>query len=268
MTLVRLGCLVTLALYPSVHTTGVFEQTLTSFGDASGTWEAATTADGVVDVLHLWGTRVVEMLRRDAGRDAESGRADADLTWDGKRLRARVVSQVHPRSFAVVTDPRDTVTTDLDLVFDGTQERWVGTFTRGGTMKQVELRRPGRFAVGPSVQPFMGQWCPSSSADYPPVCFTIIEGADGVLKGSTTPAGGSTLRAGPCDFTGLIPLVSSCGVTVDVAPAVRTIFLGERMGICCPNWFTGRLSADGTHIDGAWTFGKSGGSSVSLVKVP
>jgi hypothetical protein len=235
---------------------------VSGFGPAAGAWESATSPQGIVDVLYLREARpfVVEMYRRDAGRHAEFGRADDGVSWDGRRLRARVVSQLHPRSYALLVDPRDNVTTGLDLDFDSRLAGWTGTFIRGRQSRQIELRRPGRFARGLSLEPFVGRWCPSPT-DYPPTCITVSEGPEGVLTGSTD-------RSGPCKFSEGLPAMSDCfGVSIDIAAAARMIFVGENPGGCCPNWFTGRLAADDARIDGAWTFGKSGGSSVTLKKV-
>lgn len=243
-------------------------------GDAGGRWETAASADGIVDMLRLTEapTLMVEMFRRKAGWDGEFGRATPGHTWDGRRLRARIVSQVYPDGAVVLLTSPQSVISEVDIAYDLERSRWIGTITRNGQTHQVELRRPGRFTVGPSLQPFLGRWC-SVPADTTIRCFTVEEGADGVASGWND-------RARACNFSNelatrqltdllaQVPHVGACGFTVDIAADSRMIFVGERGGLCCPNWFSGQLSVDGRHIDGIWTFGKSGTTTkVSFVKV-
>ncbi|HEY0263411.1 MAG TPA: hypothetical protein VGC07_02705 [Granulicella sp.] len=157
--------------------------------------------------------------------------------WDGRRLTVKVVP------------PARDVAIDLDLLYDPIHNTWTGLFHKDEFSGQVRLRRP-RVAYG-KTSPWVGTWVHVQS----PVdrCLHIAQAEDGSLQGWT-----DVLQApGQWRYANNVkPPAESWeryGDMVKVRPeeAGIQIGFGEMSGGCCPSTYTGRLSADGSRIEGS-----------------
>jgi hypothetical protein len=172
------------------------------------------------------------------------------FSWDGERLQGAF----KPSDATNFSDPA----VGLNLVFDGTQEVWVGDYTRKGVTKQVRLERPGGSSHS---DPLTGVWAGPMSEDALPdvamggSCVQISRSADGVYSAwMAFEAVDLGAKPGPA---GMLPEVVRAGLPVQVTVENGTVKLhlvhSQTMsGGGEPSRFDGKLSPNGNQIVGSY----------------
>ncbi|HMI53666.1 MAG TPA: hypothetical protein VK525_19280 [Candidatus Saccharimonadales bacterium] len=231
----------------------------------AGPWETRDPKSGVTDGVLLWARTElrqsaeyltllqIKVYRREAGATKEgwfTANEGRDATWDGKRLRLKFQP-------VAVGD----VALDLDLVFDPAQQSWSGTFNRGGTLKQVRLRRPG--ALAKSQNRFDGDWFlhldASRRVPYSATCIHVAEESDGTLVAWQDSKSPRVINA---------PMQNEYGREFDVQDVKF-----DSICLIASKWFgnqvtfSGALSPDGLQLEGHWaTNGQPATSAVDFIK--
>lgn len=207
-------------------------ETPTGPGHAVGIWLQLTTriegaATVLIGVAQYEQSFSVTLFQR-IGNQLEFGdnsafadRPDDVLAWDGKHLRARRGSRNN-----------DALTTEIDLTFDASMERWSGFYRRGSFAKVVTLRRSGSVSTAaPST--IAGTW--ANTDKWYHGCFHIAQLSDGSYAGwSDSLQTPGTYRYG----NGLRPPTSTAehyGNLMRVTNLGRQQFATEfvSLGICC-----------------------------------
>jgi hypothetical protein len=174
----------------------------------------------------------------------------SQFSWDGERLQGAF----KPTESADFSDPE----VGLNLIFDGTQQVWIGDYARRGVTKQVRLERPGGASRS---DPLTGVWAGPMSEDALPdvamggSCVQISRSADGSYSAwMAFEAVDPRAKPGPA---GMLPEVVRAGIPVQVTVENGTVKLhlaqSQTMsGGGQPSKFDGKLSPDGNQIVGSF----------------
>lgn len=138
----------------------------------------------------------------------------------------------------------------LDVDFRREAEAWTGSLTYRESMHIVRIRRP-RTPPGVKRNPFVGKWrgLPGANAPAAPTILHIVELSDGTITAwLDQKMGGFDCR------TRSVEIYQNNGELLRVlSVAGNRIALQTTNPMGPPFRYTGRLSADGTEISGAWS---------------
>nr|HEV7954256.1 hypothetical protein [Candidatus Acidoferrales bacterium] len=193
----------------------------------------------------------------------DSGSDSLGTKWDGQRLQIKFKGE-----------PRASFGGEfvLDLTFALPQEDWTGTYTSAAVTNSIRFQRPGAEAAA-KPNPLIGLWAlPDLQMGRTLVsrgCLQVAQSADGVYFGwfrrvdgpvNSEPGNGNRSQQYMDEFAGQRWEVTVDGpkITLDEGAFMQT-FGGNG-----PEKFTGKLSADGSQIVGAW----EGHSFVALTGTP
>jgi hypothetical protein len=201
---------------------------------------------------------VFQFYQRTAGVEQGIGFMAGDATpylsasWDGQRLQAKF-KDVRPSKF----EHPDFA---LDLSFNKKQEVWTGDYTREGVTKQIRLERPGVSSKA-NPNPLMGAWTfPATETrgrNTRRGCLQIMQGTDGAFMAWTLSSEFGMTGRGRLPTTGTVLDNAGArwgiGIEGDMVTLDEWKYTGaDAGGIGIPAKFVGKISADGTLIEGKY----------------
>jgi hypothetical protein len=178
-------------------------------------------------------------------------------SWDGGALSAKLAAEFPP-------GPRADTNFALDVTFDPVQHAWKGDYTHDGVTREVHFVRPAVLSPA-KPSPFVGTWLFTEAEPRPfpvgmrPLCLSVAQSADGVFTEwqSTRGIGRAATGADPAfrsvgDDGGIEWAVTVDGDTLTLDSALYYDMLSGGGGAMAgpPPKFIGKISADGTEIDG------------------